>query len=369
MENDIKTIKNILTALLGFLFIYLLNVFSTLVIPLLLALFMAMLLQPALAWFEKKNWPYGLSLSVISLGSLTCLALIGLVIYQTGIEMMSEKAHLSLQIRESLTDILTWANNKFNLTIEHKDAINYVYQYFSLSSFLKSTGVILGNVTNLLFMTSLYLIVFMGGILKYEQFIRYLEEGGPQTGKILSGFEEVKNSIATYMKVKVAVSLLTGLGYGFVCWVFGLDFYFFWGFLAFVLNFIPTFGSIIATIPPLLLSVVQLDPLSIMFLSTCLLTIQMSFGNILEPRLLGSSLSLNTITVLAGLMFWGYLWGAIGMILSVPLLVLMKVVLAQFPDARIIVKLMGSTNLSKNDDRKVFDEVKEFVDGEPVSEG
>lgn len=142
------------------------------------------------------------------------------------------------------------------------------------------------------------------------------------------------------------MSLCTGVGYGLTCWIFDIDFALFWGFLAFVLNFIPTVGSIIATIPPLLLGLIQLaSPGAVFGLFGLLLTIQFSFGNIIEPKLMGNSLSLNTVVVILGLVFWGYLWGVAGMVLSVPMLVLFKVILAQFDEAKIIVRLMGSSNI------------------------
>ena len=128
------------------------------------------------------------------------------------------------------------------------------------------------------------------------------------------------------------------------CWLFGIDFALFWGFLAFVLNFIPTVGSIVATVPPILLGLIQLSTMSaLLLLVLCLVVIQFFFGNFLEPKLLGTSLSLNTVVVILGLVFWGYLWGVTGMILSVPLLVLLKVILTQIPDAMLIVRLMGSS--------------------------
>jgi predicted PurR-regulated permease PerM len=107
-------------------------------------------------------------------------------------------------------------------------------------------------------------------------------------------------------------------------------------------------GSILATIPPLLLGLIQLgSPAAIFGLFGLLLVVQFSFGNIIEPRLMGSSLSLNTVVVILGLVFWGYLWGIAGMVLSVPLLVLVKVILAQFEEASIVVRLMGTSNIEK----------------------
>jgi AI-2 transport protein TqsA len=362
MSNDIKTIKSILTVFISIVGIYILYIFSGLLIPLLLALFMAILLQPALAWFQKKKWPFGLSLTVISLSSISVLSFFGWLIYNTASQIMMAKNELVTQVADKFHGLLNWFNLKTNLGINSEEAINFLLQSFSLNNIVQSTGVILGNFTNTFFMTILYFIVFIGGILKYEQFISYLEEGRNDGGKILKGFEEIKKSIVTYIKVKVIVSFFTGLFFGIVSWLFGLDFYIFWGFLAFALNFIPTFGSIIATIPPLLLGLIQLQFPELIFLFVCLMTIQVFFGNILEPRLLGASLSLNTITVLVGLVFWGFLWGIVGMILSVPLLVLMKVILSQMPEAKIIVKLMGSTppdDAEKSDFLKKAEEMVE----------
>ena len=195
-------------------------------------------------------------------------------------------------------------------------------------------------------MTSLYLVAFLSGILKYEQYINYLQDDEKNSQTMVEGFEQVKESIVTYIKVKFLMSLCTGIGYGLVCWIFDIDFALFWGFLAFVLNFIPTVGSIIATIPPVLLGLIQLgSPGAVFGLLGLLLILQFTFGNIIEPRLMGNSLSLNTVVVILGLVFWGYLWGVSGLVLSVPMLVLIKVILAQFDEAKIIVRLMGSSNI------------------------
>jgi len=118
--------------------------------------------------------------------------------------------------------------------------------------------------------------------------------------------------------------------------------------ILFIFNFIPTIGSIIATIPPILLALVQIEGMEmILLMILILIIIQILAGNIIEPRLMGSSLALNTITVILGLVFWGYLWGVTGMILSVPLLVLSKVILTQIPEAQILVRLMGNSSGSK----------------------
>lgn len=350
MEKDLRTVKNLLSFLVGVVIIYFISVLSSMLIPLALALFMAILLQPIMAWFEQKRWPLGISLIAITLSSLTALGLVGVIIYGTYRELLSEKTKLLAKISQQLEGILVWVNEISGLSLNAKEAVEMMSQMISLDWILQSSGSfagtfagMLGDFSSLLFMTTLYFIGFIGGILKYEQFLHYLDPEEEAGNKLVKGFEQVKNSIVTYIKIKFLVSLMTGVSYMIICWAFGLDFAIFWGFLAFVLNFIPTVGSIIATIPPLLLGMIELHSMSALVIMISLIMVaQVVFGNIVEPKLTGASLSLNTITVIFGLVFWGYLWGITGMILSVPLLVLMKVIMAQFPDATIFVRLMGS---------------------------
>lgn len=347
MEKDIKSIKNLLLILLTILSVYLLSVLSSLLIPLALALFIAILLQPTLAWFQSKKWHFTLSLSAISITTLTALWLLGVLFYKTGESIVNQKDVLLAQIQVKLNNIMLWVNTIPGVDINTQDIISTISGLMSYDWLLKSSGQfagILGDFTGTFFMTALYLIGLVGGILKYEEYIHYLEKGNAaKERKLLEGFEYVKSSIVTYMKVKFLVSLMTGFGYFLICWIFGIDFALFWGFLAFLLNFIPTVGSIIASIPPLLLALIQVDSMGIILLIVILfVTIQLVMGNIVEPKIQGSKLSLNTVVVILGLVFWGYLWGVTGMILSVPLLVLTKVILSQLPDAQVMMRLMGS---------------------------
>ncbi len=346
METDLKIAKNVLVFMCAVLVIYLLSLLSFLLIPLALALFMSMLAQPALAWFEQKKVPYLISVLAISIPSLGALGLSGLLIYKTARELYSEKELLLTQIQGKIASILEWANQTTGLDLTEKDITDQIEPLFSVDWLIDSSSSVanaLGDFTGLLFMTILYFLVFLGGISKYENYLRYVEQDSGK-GSLVESFEGVKNSVVTYTKVKTLISLATGFGYFLTCWIFGVEFALFWGFLAFILNFIPTFGSIAASIPPLFLGLVQIDSSSELgFMLLCLLAVQVFMGNVVEPRLMGEKLSLNTVTVLVGLLFWGYVWGVTGMILSMPLLVLTKIILSQVDGAQMFVKLMGST--------------------------
>jgi predicted PurR-regulated permease PerM len=344
MKNDLRIIKNVLFFFLAVLVAYLLVLLQDLFIPLALALFMAMLLQPILAWFEQKRFPFWASLLTISLVSVAVIFLSGLIIYSTALEMIAERDVLTAQVVTRLEQMLGWVNNHFRQHLTTAYIQESVTRALSVNWVLQSSNSVAGAVgdfTGLMFMTLLYFVFILGGILKYEHYLSYLQEGN-EDKTFFKAFEHVKDSIVAYMKVKFLMSLLIGVSYWIICWIFGIEFALFWGFIAFVLNFIPAIGSIFATIPPVLLGLITLSPEQLIGMTLLMLAAQQIVGNVIETRMMGTQLSLNAIVVLLGLLFWGYLWGMTGMILSVPLLVLTKVILTQIPDAKMLVKLMDS---------------------------
>jgi predicted PurR-regulated permease PerM len=124
--------------------------------------------------------------------------------------------------------------------------------------------------------------------------------------------------------------------------IFGIKFAVFWAFLAFIFSYVPNIGSTLSTILPILMAVIQLDSIeSLLIFAILLVAMHFVMGNVVEPIIMGNRLRLNTLTVLFGLVFWGYIWGIPGMILSVPLLVIMKIILERYPEVSIIGRVMG----------------------------
>ncbi len=144
------------------------------------------------------------------------------------------------------------------------------------------------------------------------------------------------------MGIKTAISLVTGISAGLICWIFGLQFALFWGFMAFVLNYIPSIGSMLATVLPIFMAIIQFDQFGIILaLAIVLGTSQFMIGSVIDPMIMGSRLRLNTVAVIFGLMFWGYIWGIPGMLLSVPLMVVIRLILERSEDLSIIARVMG----------------------------
>lgn len=155
--------------------------------------------------------------------------------------------------------------------------------------------------------------------------------------------ENIDKSMSSYITLKTLTSLTTGFLSFVALKIIGVDFAFFWVFLIFLLNYIPTIGSLLATGFPVLLAFVQfgsLTPALIVLVSVG--AIQFLVGNLLEPKLMGTSLNVSPLIVLVSLAFWGWLWGIVGMIISMPITIMMIIVFSQFQDTRWIAILLSA---------------------------
>lgn len=155
-------------------------------------------------------------------------------------------------------------------------------------------------------------------------------------------FHKMDKNIGRYLLLKTWVSLLTGLFSYFVMLFLGLEGAIFWAMLIFVLNYIPTVGSLIATFFPAFFAVLQFGEFSPFFYILGLIgTVQVLVGNVIEPKLMGNSLNMSSLVVILSLTIWGAIWGVMGMILSVPITVMMIVIFEEIPSLRFIAVFLS----------------------------
>jgi predicted PurR-regulated permease PerM len=150
------------------------------------------------------------------------------------------------------------------------------------------------------------------------------------------------DNIQNYIVIKSTISLLTGIIIASSLAIIGVDFPLLWGLLAFLLNYIPTIGSIIAAIPAVFWTLVQLGPGSALLAGVVFLVTNFIMGSIIEPRYMGRGLGLSTLVVFLSLVFWGWVFGPIGMLLSVPLTMTVKIALDSSEDTLWMATLIGS---------------------------
>ncbi|MBN2656641.1 MAG: AI-2E family transporter [Spirochaetales bacterium] len=339
----LRSIRNILLVFLFILAFYLLKILSSLLLPLVFAMLVVIMYQPLMLFLRKYRFPTAVIVPIIAtLTILIILFIVNIFIGTIG-NFASQSNFLASQFIKKMESIILrveiLTNNRLNLD----NITEYLLSFFNSGSVTKAVSSVasgLGNFGRSFFMFSLYFVILLSSMTNYEEYIRYVVKDNRQLMKEIQGLQR---SVSTYMTIKIIVSASTGLIAGAVCMLFGLKFALIFGFLTFLLNFIPSIGSIIATIPPVLMAIIQFDTFHrAIAILVLLFVIQMTIGNFLEPKIMGDRLLLNTVTVIFGLVFWGIIWGIPGMLLSVPLMVILKLILGYSDSLSVMARIMGS---------------------------
>ena len=232
---------------------------------------------------------------------------------------------------------------------------------FNLNDYIRRlVNSITGTAQNF-FLILIYVIFLLIEQNTFPKKIAALRLSDERKEKLKHILDDINIASRTYLTVKFIASLVTGFLSFAVLQIVGVDFALFWAFLIFLLNFIPTIGSIIATAFPALVALIQFDSLSpFLIVLIGIIGIQILIGSILEPRLLGNSLNISPMIVILSLVIWGSIWGIVGMLLCVPLTAIMIIVFAQFPATRPIAVLLsrnGRLNPAKKIGRRRKDEI------------
>ena len=189
-------------------------------------------------------------------------------------------------------------------------------------------GGVLGLLSDGLLILLLYVFALLGVPGHGERLREALGDAAPER------LRRMRDQAQGYLRLKTIVSLCNGTGFGLLAWVLGIDFALLWGFLAFVLNYIPNLGSIVATTLPALLALVSRGLPTALALVGGAIVLDQILSRIVEPRLMGRSLGLPPLVVVMSLLFWGWVWGPVGVVLAVPLTTTLKIILDETPDLR-----------------------------------
>jgi predicted PurR-regulated permease PerM len=314
-----------------------------LVVPFLLAVFLAILCAPSLVWLKHHRVPSGVSILVI-MAAVVLLLLTLASLLNTSVSGFSEQVPV---YEESLQQRLGDAQRlltRYGLTLPESfltDNLNPNVVMGMVKRTLTGFGGILSNI--FLVILTLLFILLEGSTFpqKLQQISRSPEASGEQVQRIIQ-------SINRYMAIKVMTSFATGFLVWLVLSILGIDFPILWGLMAFLLNFVPTIGSIIAAVPAVLLAIVQAGFGDAALVAGAYLVINVLIGSVLEPQFMGRNLGLSTLVVFLSLVFWGWVLGPVGMILSVPLTMTLKLALENNPDTRAIAIMLGTVDSRLN---------------------
>lgn len=346
--RDIRTTNILLLVIAVPVIFYLLKILSFIFIPLFGSMFIALLFLPLMRWLEKRGMPKLGSL-IVAISLLVGVIFIGSVLIQISSReiMQSDEVFLN-KANEKITGAILSIENMFGMTQDHSS--NVLLDYFQNNKSSLNVGKILGfanRTVTMVLMTLFFVVLLLAGSVNLQVVMKDILF--KQQFASVKTFMKIEKDIYKFLIVKFIMSLLTGIGFSVACYFFDVSFPIFWGVFAFAINFVQMIGSVIAVILITLFAFVEIEsPTTLFFFFATVGGVEIIFGAILEPIFMGKTFSINVIAILVMLMFWGYLWGIPGMIMSIPITVLIKIILDQFPKTQRLGKLLAGPEVIKN---------------------
>lgn len=310
---------------------------KTLILPFLISAFLALVTLPLMTWLRDKKIPTGFSVLITLLVVVAVLVGIGTLVGDAISAFTAEAPRYREQLVGMTDQVQGWLEEK-GLTLPERVSADLINPGQALDVVTGTLRGVAGVLSNLLMV---FLIIV---------FILFEAAGFPAKLQVAFGhressrrYDKIRTEIQRYLQAKTLISLTTGGLVGIAMAIIGVDFPLLWGSLAFFLNYIPNLGSIIAAVPPVILAMVQLGPGHALAVAAVFVAVNVTLGNLVEPHIMGRRMGLSTLVVFLSLVFWGWVWGPVGMLLSVPLTMIMRIMLENTEDLRWIAVLLGPT--------------------------
>ena len=310
---------------------------EAILVPFLLSVFLAVISAPPLFWLERRGLPKSLAMLTVIAG-IICILLLMAAIIGSSVDGFTRKLpEYQNHLRATTHAWIAWLHEK-GIQISDPEVAKYLDPGAILrvvANTLNGLGGVLGNIF-LIFLTVVF-ILFEASSFPVK--LKAILGGYAATPDDFAKFTE---SLRRYVAIKTWTSFATGIAVTVWLELLGVDFAILWGLLAFLLNYIPNIGSIIAAIPAVLLALLQLGVGSAVWAAIGYVVINVTIGSVIEPRFMGRQLGLSTLVIFVSLVFWGWVLGPVGMFLSVPLTMTLKLAMENDPRTRWIAILLGS---------------------------
>ncbi|WP_457749724.1 AI-2E family transporter [Sulfurimonas sp.] len=318
---------------------------SVIIIPFLFSLFIAIILSPLYKYFKSKGILDIVSVILVITIFILFLALITKLI---GNSVQSFSANIDSYVQKfsEYYQLISEYTASLGIAISTDDISNLI----NMKQAMKFATSIIQNMGSMFTNGFVIILTVVFMLLESQYFVKKIEFFDRHQAT-MTHIEAIFSKIQNYMVIKALISLLTGV----IVWLslsfLGTDYAFLWGVLAFMLNFIPNIGSIIAAIPAVLITLVQLGGMSALLVIILYTGINVIIGSIIEPKIMGKGLGLSTLIIFLSLLFWGWLLGIVGMLLSIPLTIMAKIIFDANQNTQWIGVLLGTgenINLEEN---------------------
>jgi predicted PurR-regulated permease PerM len=345
--------ENLIVILLAIIALFIIGVtlffLESVLLPFIVAVLLSIIFRPAVVYLNSKKIPMAISLFIVVIVCALLLTGVSFLIYNSVESFTTEFPKYESKFNQKTAgwgEIISSTTLSMGLNPEDL-TFSKLLPFSTISQYVGNFAGVFLNLAGNVVMVLLFMLFLLAGTGDSSTKI-YRAFSKINADKISHIVLNITKSVRTYLIKKTLISLLTGALYALITWLFGIDFPIFWGFLAFILNFIPNVGSLIATIFPVIFSLVQFDSfLSSIIMLILLIIAQNIVGNGLEPIVFAESLDLSPVLILIALIFWGWLWGIVGMLLAVPLTATIKIVCENIAQLKPIAVLMGGNKNGK----------------------
>jgi predicted PurR-regulated permease PerM len=307
-----------------------------LLVPFLLAVFIAMIVSPLLAWLKRYQLPNGVAIFVVIALVFSVGLILAAVIGSSVDNFRQDIPTYSAKLTAMSTSIQQWLSQR-GIAID-SEQWSSSFNPGAVMGVVGNTLASFGNVMTNAVMILLTVIFILAENVSFGEKLRSAT-GSNNSQEWLRTFSD---SVHSYLAIKAAISLLTGLVIFIWLTILGVDYAVLWGLIAFLLNFIPTVGSFIAAVPAVLLALVQLGVFEAGLTLAGFVVVNLIMGNVLEPRWMGRGLNLSPLVVFVSLVLWGWVLGPVGMLLSIPLTIMLKIALENQDETRWIGIMLGA---------------------------
>ncbi|ASM39465.1 AI-2E family transporter [Campylobacter sp. RM12327] len=308
------------------------------VIPFLLAIFLAVLISPIITYMQKLKIPRAISLIIVLLCFFGLFFIIGNVVAKNMTNFLTNLPDLQSKFMSFYSDLIL----KFSSFTDYISFNESLFSYINPNNIFLATSGALKWSSTLISKTFIVLLLFVFMIIEtniFKQKVIYFSNLNSQNKIMVDRFI---SDLKRYLAIKTISSLATGVLVWIVLIYLNVPYAPIWGMVAFLLNYIPTIGSIIASIPAILIALLLNGYINALWVSIFYLVINISIGNFIEPKFLGDKLGLSTLVVILSLIFWGFVLGIGGMFLAVPLTMSLKIAMDSNKKTKFISILLSN---------------------------
>ena len=310
---------------------------QSIITPFLLALFISIICAQPIGWLEKKGMPGGLALLIVLLGMVLLFSGFGFVIGGTISSFTGNVAKYETTLNTISQTFIHFLTSKgMNISEEQLSGIIQPARVLAFTAGAVNGFLSMMGNTFLIFLIVLFTLGEFGS---FNIKARAILAGSDRS---IDYFSTITKNIRHYLGIKTLICLLTGILIYIALLIVGVDYPLLWALIAGLMNYIPNIGSIIAAAPAVLFALVQLGLGGALWTLGSFLLVNNVLGNFIEPKIMGRGLGLSTLVVFLSLLFWGFLFGTVGMFLSVPLTMTIKIILEQNEKTRWLAILLGT---------------------------